>query len=149
MKFFDDGMGTTPPTKVDEYRDKMIAIKELLKNPDIELDKDAEITLSCGEHHGKEWIRSMGDKIKRYLIMKPYVKQVGHSHYNPQKGGRIEVKNRDEIKNQYYICIVDKKTNAYAFEIEFYAKDKWKVIILTKILKNKIKDLDDYSIVIK
>ncbi len=142
-----EGLGLTDGSEARQIAQNVIPLDELLKNPVIEGDDPCKMDIKIGKHHGNDVVAIIGETISNSRLLSYYVKEVTSAEYGPGKRGHLEVRSNHIIKNHYYIIVYDKRRDAgYGAKIELYAKDKWKVAIISKILRNKIRYFNDYVI---
>ncbi len=130
------------------YVEETVSLKELIYDPEIE--PSAEFDINEGAHHSKDFVEEFGEKIGNNEFIKSFVKHINSGEYNSNKRGCLIIKRSQHNQNEYVVHVISKRHDAgYGAEIQFSAKEKWKVILLTKILKHQIKELRDYKLEIK
>jgi hypothetical protein len=130
------------------HLEESVSLKELIYDPEIE--PSGEFDINKGEHHSKDFVEEFGEKIGNNEFIKSFVKHINSSEYNSNKKGFLIITRSKHNQNEYIVHVFSKKHDAgYGVEIQFSAKEKWKVILLTKILKHQIKELRDYTLEIK
>jgi hypothetical protein len=137
------------PNTSDNISSKAINIKYLLKNPDIENCASEPVRIDPGNDHSKEFVRAIGEIVKKNKLLKNYVRRISSCGYGPR--GEIEI-SYNQTLNAYLTTVNDRELNpgssrsGYAAKIEFYTKEKWKVIVLTKIIISQIKNISCYKV---
>lgn len=147
--FFGAGLGLTDPNEakkiLEKHKSITISVYDLLKNPDIE---DGPLgDFSPGGHHSQNFVKYVSEAIQNSRILDHYIKKITSAEYGPRKRGKLQIGTKPFDINHYSLFIYDKRSDAgFAAEVEFHAKEKWKVVILSKILRLKVGPLYDYAI---
>lgn len=138
-----------------QMRNNSLDLDELLSNPEIEINPK-DVKVDGGKHHSKDFVAKEGRKvISNDEFISNYIKDIGSIEYNTHKRNTIIVENVPYTQNAYQAKVYyntnkgSGSDKGYGFKVEFTAKEKWKVIILTKLLKARNKTLCNFKVDIK
>ncbi|MDP3025751.1 MAG: hypothetical protein Q8O10_09490 [candidate division Zixibacteria bacterium] len=127
--------------QLDEALQEMIPISHIVEDPDgIEKNDIGKIEINQGEHHGKWFVESIYEKLSIDKFLRFFVKRVNSSGFEPKRRGNILIRSKKGFPNHYVTQLISYEDQGYAVEIEFITKTKWKVILLSKLLRFRMKE---------
>jgi hypothetical protein len=132
-------------------KDKTIPINQLLMNPELEKETKSYINAKRGMHpEGNKFVDKLKNEIENKKIFNLYIKEIKSDNYLSAKKGVMEICKSLDFEDKYCLYIYDETSKKGCCAIvEFFVKEKWKVIVLSKILRYLCKHIENYKLQIK
>jgi len=141
----------TDEKEVRKVREKTIPINHLLINPELEKESKLNIYAKKGIHpEGNKFVDKLKNEIENIKLFNYYIKEIKSDNYMSPKKGVMEICKSLDFEDKYCLYIYDETSKKGCCAIvEFFVKEKWKVVVLSKILRYLCKHISDYKMQIK